>query len=39
MVRDANGRVCGALSNKTVLPGTVGEVEAIACRKAVQFAL
>ena len=39
MVRDANGRVCGALSDRIVLPGTVEEVEAIACKKAVQFAL
>ena len=39
MVRDANGRVCGALSDRIVLPGTVEEVEAITCKKAVQFAL
>ena len=38
-VRDADGRVCGALSDRTVLPGIVEEVEAIACRKAVRFAL
>ena len=35
MVRDANGRVCGALSDRSVLPGTVEEVETIACRKVV----
>ena len=39
VVRDADGRVCGALSDRTVLPGTVEEVEAIACREAVRFAL
>ena len=39
VVRDADGRVCGALSDRTVLPRTVEEVEAIACRKVVRFAL
>ena len=39
VVRDADGRVCGALSDRTRLPGTVEEVEAIACREAVRFAL
>ena len=39
VVRDADGRVCGALSDRTVLLGTVEEVEAIACREAVRFAL
>ena len=34
-----DGRVCGALSDKTVLPVTVKEVEAIACRKAIPFAI
>ncbi|XP_030941689.1 uncharacterized protein LOC115966629 [Quercus lobata] len=39
VVRDADGRVCGALSDRTVLPATVEEVEAIACRKVVRFAI
>ena len=39
MVRDTKGRVCGALSNRMVLPRTMEEVEAITCRTAVWFAL
>ena len=39
VVRDADGRICGALSDRTVLPGTVEEVEASACRKAISFAI
>ena len=39
VVRDANGRVCGALSERTALPGAVEEVKAIACREAIRFAL
>ena len=39
VVRDADRRVRGALSDRTVLPGTVEEVKAIACRNAVRFAL
>ena len=39
VVRDADGQVCGAISNRMALPGTVEEVEAIACRTAVRFAL
>ncbi|XP_075645135.1 uncharacterized protein LOC142616141 [Castanea sativa] len=39
VVRDAEGRVRGALSDRTMLPRTVEEVEAIACRTAVRFAL
>ena len=39
VVRDADGRLCGAFSDRTGLPGTVEEVEAIACKKAVRFAL
>ena len=39
VVRDADGRVCGALSDRTILLGTMEEVEAIACREAVRFAL
>ena len=39
VVRDVDGRVCGALSDRMALPGTVEEVEAIACRTAVRFAL
>ena len=34
-----DGRVCGAISDRMALPGTVEEVEAIACRTAVRFAL
>ena len=39
VVRDADGRVCGALLDRTILPGIVEEVEAIVCREAVRFAL
>ena len=39
MIRDAEERVRGALSNRTVLPKTVEEVKAMACRIAVRFAL
>nr|POE55311.1 hypothetical protein CFP56_22677 [Quercus suber] len=39
VIRDAEGRVRGALSDRTVLPRTVEEVEAIACRTAVRFVL
>ncbi|XP_075640379.1 uncharacterized protein LOC142612144 [Castanea sativa] len=39
VIRDAEGRVRGALSDRTVLPRAVEEVEAIACRTAVRFAL
>ena len=39
MVRDVKGRVCGALSNRMVLPRTMEEVKAITCRTAVWFAL
>ncbi|XP_023879273.1 uncharacterized protein LOC111991715 [Quercus suber] len=39
VVKDADGRVCGALSDRMVLPETVEEVEAIAFREAVRFAL
>ena len=39
VARDSDGRVVGALSDRVGLPGTVEEVEAIACREAVKFAL
>nr|POE97055.1 hypothetical protein CFP56_48039 [Quercus suber] len=39
VIKDAKGRVCGALSDRIVLPRTVEEVEAIACRTIVRFAL
>ena len=39
MIRDAEERVCGALSDRTVLPKTVEEVKAMACRIVVRFAL
>ncbi|XP_023874807.1 uncharacterized protein LOC111987334 [Quercus suber] len=39
VIKDATGRVCGALSDRIVLPRTVEEAEAIACRTVVRFAL
>lgn len=39
VVRDAAGRVHGALSNRFILPLNVEDVEALACRSAVVFAL
>lgn len=39
VVRDAAGGVHGALSNRFILPLNVEDVEALACRSAVVFAL
>ncbi|XP_050278447.1 uncharacterized protein LOC126720005 [Quercus robur] len=39
VIRNPNGHVIGALSDRIFLPATVDEVEALACRKAISFAL
>ena len=39
VVRDAAGGVCGALSDRYTLPMNVEDIEALACRAAVVFAL
>ena len=39
VIRNSNGEVIGALSESYFLLATVEEVEAIACRKAVSFAI
>ena len=39
VIRNSGGQIIGALSNKINLPATVDDVEALACRKAISFAL
>ena len=39
VIRNPNGHVIGALSDRIFLPAIVDEVEALACRKAISFAL
>ena len=39
VIRNSNGEVIGALSESYFLPATVEDVEAIACRKAISFAI
>nr|POE51404.1 hypothetical protein CFP56_41771 [Quercus suber] len=39
VIRNSSGQVIGALSDKINLPPIVDDVEAIACRKAISFAL
>ncbi|XP_050285282.1 uncharacterized protein LOC126724898 [Quercus robur] len=39
VIRNPGGHVIGALSDRIFLPATVDEVEALACRKAISFAL
>ena len=39
VIRNSGGHVIGALSDRIFLPATVDEVEALACRKAISFAL
>ena len=39
VIRDTNGAVIGALSARVPLPQSVAMVEALACRRAVQFAV
>lgn len=39
MIRDSGGRIQGALLDKLVLPRTVEEVEALACKTAMRYAL
>ena len=39
IIRDTNGVVIGALSTRVPLPQSVAMVEALACRRAVQFAI
>nr|XP_023896666.1 uncharacterized protein LOC112008569 [Quercus suber]POE55647.1 hypothetical protein CFP56_44752 [Quercus suber] len=39
VIRNSSGQVIGALSDKIHLPSTVDDIEAIACRSAISFAL
>nr|POE83782.1 hypothetical protein CFP56_06104 [Quercus suber] len=39
VIRNSGGHVIGALSDRINLPATVDDVEALACRKAISFAL
>nr|XP_023910596.1 uncharacterized protein LOC112022259 [Quercus suber] len=39
IIRDNNGAVIGALSARVPLPQSVAMVEALACRRAIQFAV
>lgn len=39
VIRDSTGKVIGALSERIVLPTTVDDVEALACKRAIEFAL
>ena len=39
MIRDCNGDIIGALSVRIPLPHSVAIVEALACRRAVQFSM
>lgn len=39
VIRNSSGQVMGALSDRINLPSAVDNVEAIACRKAISFAL
>ena len=39
VIRNSSGQVIGALSDKINLPPIVDDVKAIACRKAISFAL
>ena len=39
IIRDTNGAVIGALSARVPLPQFVAMLEALACRRAVQFAV
>ena len=39
VIRNSGGHVIGALSDRIFLPATVDDVEALACRKAISFAL
>ena len=39
IIRDTNGAVIGALSARVPLPQSMAMVEALACRRAVQFAV
>ena len=39
VIRDTNGAVIGALSARVPLPQSVAMVEALACRRVVQFAV
>ena len=39
VIRNSFGHVIGALSVSLFLPSTVDDVEAVACRKAISFAL
>ncbi|XP_075665390.1 uncharacterized protein LOC142635059 [Castanea sativa] len=39
VIRDSGGRIQGALLDKLVLPRTVEEVEALACKTAMRYAL
>ena len=39
VIRDLAGKVIGALSERIALPTTVDDVEALACRRAIEFAM
>ena len=39
VIRNSGGQVIGALSDRINLPAIVDDVEALACRKAISFAL
>lgn len=39
VIRDLAGEVIGALSERIALPTTVDDVEALACRRAIEFAM
>ena len=39
VIRDSNGHVTGALPERLFLPSTVDDVAAVACKKAISFAL
>ena len=39
VIRNSDGQVIGTLSDKINLPASVNDVEALACRKAISFAL
>ena len=39
VIRNSGGQVIGTLSDRIHLPASVDDVEALACRKAISFAL